>query len=127
MVIRFSPGADGGPSALAHPGFHLPFDAVQLRQFRDALAEQRRFRLDQLCQLAEPAATSDQLAEVTAALRLAARSALAEIDAALARLRDGTYGRCVRCGQSVLVQRLEILPATALCMPCQQAAESPAG
>ena len=133
MVIRFYPGADGGPAALEHPDFrpsgHLEFDTrfgtMQLQHFRDALTEQRRFRSEQLRQLAE-APASGQLSEVTAALRSAARAALAEIDAALGRLRDGSYGRCVRCAQPVHAERLEILPAAALCMPCQHAAESPA-
>jgi len=127
MVIRFYPGADGGPSALERPGTpsNELFDAAQLQQFQDALAEQRRFRLEQLRQLGEPA-TADPLSEVTAALRAAASAALAEIDAALDRLRDGSYGRCLRCGRPDLAARLEILPAAALCMPCQHAAESPA-
>jgi RNA polymerase-binding transcription factor DksA len=30
----------------------------------------------------------------------------------------------VRCGQPLLAARLEILPATARCMPCQQVTES---
>ncbi|HEU5269565.1 MAG TPA: TraR/DksA C4-type zinc finger protein [Jatrophihabitans sp.] len=129
MVIRFYPGADGGPSAVELPGFrpsgHTQFDTTQLRHFRDALTEQRGFRLEQLRQLAE-APASGQLSEVTAALRTAAHAALAEIDGALGRLRDGSYGRCLRCGHPVQAERLEILPAAALCMPCQHAAESPA-
>ena len=124
MVIRFHPGANGGLPAVERPGFDQ-FDRSQLQHFRDALWEQRGFRLEQLRQLstAEPPA-SDQLGEVTDALRTAAAAALADIDAALSRLRDGSYGRCVRCGQPLLAERLEILPATARCMPCQQVTES---
>jgi RNA polymerase-binding transcription factor DksA len=126
MVIRFYPGIDGGLPAVERPGLDQ-FDRRQLQHFRDALWEQRRFRLEQLGQLsrAEPP-PSDQLGEVTDALRTAAASALADIDAALDRLRDGSYGRCVRCGTTLLAERLEILPATARCMPCQQVTESSA-
>lgn len=38
----------------------------------------------------------------------------------------GTYGRCVRCGAAVAVERLEILPAVALCMTCQRAEDTTA-
>jgi RNA polymerase-binding transcription factor DksA len=124
MVIRFYPHTGGGPPTVERV---VKFSDDQLHYFRDALWEQRRFRLEQLRQLSsgEPP-SSDQLGEVTDALRAAAATALADIDAALNRLRDGSYGSCLRCGQALLPERLEILPATALCMPCQQASESPA-
>jgi len=136
MVIQYLPGADGGTRAVEHPALDRPggraggasvaFSPSQLEHFRLALAEQRRFRLEQLSQLdaAEPPAT-DQLVEVRAALRTAAQAALADIDAALVRLRNGSYGRCQRCSRALLPERLEILPATAMCMPCQQAQEQP--
>ncbi len=133
MVIQFYSGADGGVAAAGHASLHprradrLDFDPQQLAQFRSALLEQRRFRTEQLQQLgADEPAASDQLEEVTAALRTAAEAALTDIDAALVRLRDGSYGRCLRCRQPILPERLEILPATAMCMPCQQASEVPA-
>ena len=43
----------------------------------------------------------------------------AEIIAALARIDDGSYGRCVDCGGPVPEPRLEARPATARCVPCQ--------
>jgi RNA polymerase-binding protein DksA len=42
------------------------------------------------------------------------------IDAALARLDDGTYGRCESCGQPIAAERLEALPWAALCIDCQR-------
>jgi len=133
MVIQFYPGANGGVAAAGHAalqhrrGAPLDFDPQQLAHFRSALLEQRRFRQEQLQQLgADEPAASDQLGEVTVALRTAAEAALTDIDAALTRLRDGSYGRCLRCRRPILPERLEILPATAMCMPCQQAAEVPA-
>ena len=41
---------------------------------------------------------------------------LAAIDAALARIDDGTYGRCERCGQEIEEERLEALPYATLCI-----------
>ncbi|MGY1643019.1 TraR/DksA family transcriptional regulator [Geodermatophilus sp. SYSU D00703] len=43
-----------------------------------------------------------------------------EIDAALARIAAGTYGRCVHCGNAIPVERLEFRPFAAGCVSCQQ-------
>jgi RNA polymerase-binding transcription factor len=43
----------------------------------------------------------------------------AEVLAALARIDDGSYGRCVDCGGPVPELRLEARPATPRCVPCQ--------
>jgi DnaK suppressor protein len=41
---------------------------------------------------------------------------LGEIDAALARIDDGTYGICQACGKPIDVERLEALPWATLCI-----------
>jgi DnaK suppressor protein len=43
-----------------------------------------------------------------------------EVVAALARLDDGTYGRCVQCGTDLPEERLEARPEAARCVNCQQ-------
>lgn len=43
----------------------------------------------------------------------------AEVIAALARVDDGSYGRCVDCGHEIPEPRLEARPATPRCVPCQ--------
>ncbi|MCA9874671.1 MAG: TraR/DksA C4-type zinc finger protein [Ardenticatenaceae bacterium] len=48
---------------------------------------------------------------------------LEQIEAALQRLDDGTYGRCARCGQSINPERLEVLPYATLCITCQRQQE----
>jgi RNA polymerase-binding transcription factor DksA len=45
------------------------------------------------------------------------------IDAALERLEQGTYGRCVGCGAEIERARLAHSPEAARCTPCQQAEE----
>jgi DnaK suppressor protein len=54
------------------------------------------------------------------ALREHTRTALAAIEAALARLDAGTYGRCVHCDSAIAPERLEALPSAALCIECQR-------
>jgi RNA polymerase-binding transcription factor len=41
---------------------------------------------------------------------------LAEIEHALAKVEDGTYGRCERCGEPIGEARLEAMPATRFCI-----------
>ncbi|MEX1168837.1 MAG: TraR/DksA family transcriptional regulator [Chloroflexota bacterium] len=55
------------------------------------------------------------------ALRDRAVQHLAQVDAAIARLEAGTYGRCVRCGSDIPPGRLEALPWAAHCIDCQTA------
>lgn len=53
------------------------------------------------------------------ALRDRATHHLELVDAALARLDDGTFGTCQRCGAQIAEARLEALPWAAHCIACQ--------
>ena len=46
---------------------------------------------------------------------------LAEIEAALKRIDDGTYGVCEQCGGPIGEARLEAMPAARLCITCASA------
>src|ERR1700728_2441390 len=46
------------------------------------------------------------------------KEALVEVEAALGRVAQGTYGRCERCGQPISPARLEAKPAAPLCITC---------
>jgi DnaK suppressor protein len=48
---------------------------------------------------------------------------LAAIDAALARIEDGTYGTCVNCGAQIAPERLEAMPWATLCIDCKRKEE----
>lgn len=50
------------------------------------------------------------------ALRAALRRRLAEVDAALARVADGTYGVCAICGDPIAPARLDARPTTDRCI-----------
>ena len=44
------------------------------------------------------------------------RSELDEVDRALAKIDDGSYGRCEVCGDPISEARLEAMPATRFCI-----------
>jgi len=46
-----------------------------------------------------------------------------EIQSALARIEEGSYGSCEQCDQPISPKRLEALPWARLCVKCQSAAE----
>ena len=46
------------------------------------------------------------------------RSILEQINTALARVNDGSYGRCVNCEKPIAEERLEALPYTSHCRDC---------
>jgi DnaK suppressor protein len=48
---------------------------------------------------------------------------LVAIDAALGRIEDGTYGKCVNCGAQIPVERLEAMPWATLCIDCKRLEE----
>jgi RNA polymerase-binding protein DksA len=48
---------------------------------------------------------------------------LAEIDAALQRIQDGTYGTCTSCAKQIAPERLEARPWATLCIDCQRQRE----
>jgi DnaK suppressor protein len=60
------------------------------------------------------------------ALRLGERESqmVADIDQALLRIDEGTYGTCARCGKPIPERRLEALPTARYDAPCQALIEA---
>ena len=48
---------------------------------------------------------------------------LDDVERALRRLDEGSYGRCQACGEPIADERLEAMPATRFCLRHQDAAE----
>lgn len=97
-----------------------------LTSLRGMLEEQREFRLDQLAQLHHlgpngPLSSTDP--EIFRSLVSGARAALRDVQDALWRMAQGCYGQCARCAGPIGLERLEILPQTALCLRCLRASE----
>ena len=47
-----------------------------------------------------------------------------DIDAALERIREGDFGLCDTCGESIPKERLEAIPYARLCLRCKKAEET---
>jgi RNA polymerase-binding transcription factor len=60
---------------------------------------------------------SSQLAELEA-------RELNQVERALLRLKQGTYGLCEACSAKIPVARLNVLPYSTLCIKCQRESES---
>ena len=67
----------------------------------------------------EEEATETLELEKRLALEKRAGDLLAEVEHALKKFEDGTYGLCDICGQSIDPARLEALPQANLCMSCK--------
>jgi len=95
--------------------------AAPCAPFRSMLEEQRAecVRRRELALLDAMASVPDPVAMARSAHLL---RTMEEIDAALARIESGTYGRCVSCGSAIPVERLEFRPFAATCVTCQQPA-----
>jgi len=66
----------------------------------------------------EEAAESLEL-EKRLALEKRIREQLAEVEHALQKFQEGTYGLCDSCGQPIDPARLEALPQATLCLNCK--------
>ncbi len=65
----------------------------------------------------EGATIAFERSQIDTLIRQADRT-LAEVDAALARLDAGTYGRCEVCGRPIDPARLEVRPTARTCVGC---------
>jgi RNA polymerase-binding transcription factor len=116
-------------------------DAEKLKHFQNLLVNQLRqeteqIRTDQAAALEfyddgvkDSVDLSVQDLNKEIALRLGERSSqvVADIDQALLRIKEGTYGICARCGRPIDERRLEVLPTARYDAACQAAIESANG
>jgi DnaK suppressor protein len=68
------------------------------------------------------AAAASQVFEQQRDLALRERNEqhLVQVEAALRRLDDGTFGACTTCGRPIAPERLEAIPWAAHCIECQR-------
>jgi DnaK suppressor protein len=89
----------------------------------------RRLRNDTVANLAgtapDPgdASLADLIADLDNAELLRDLNELREVEAALQRVEDGSYGTCIDCGKDIDVARLHAQPSARRCIACQAAHE----
>ena len=69
-------------------------------------------------------ATATYDRELDEGLEDGAQQALREIDHALRKIDDGTYGTCEVCGRQIAPERLEAIPWARLCIDDQRKADA---
>jgi RNA polymerase-binding transcription factor DksA len=107
--------------------------AEDLAALRENLHEQRLFRREQLRRPARPVTphagvrhprqAAAQI-EVQVELAASARMVLTDVEAALWRMAEGSYGACHLCRRPVERERLMIVPQARYCARCQQVRET---
>ena len=116
-------------------------NAERLEHFRQILQEQLREHVAKVTAEQANALESDDdgvkdsvdlsLIDVTKeiAFRLTERESqiVADIDQALLRIREGSYGKCARCGKPIDERRLEAVPTARYDAACQAIIESANG
>jgi RNA polymerase-binding transcription factor DksA len=124
------------PASPTRPRPVTPWTPRELPALREELERQRDFRTEQLAQLdahddaratlagyGARAADGDAaraLDEVHALVAAGARRALADIELALARMDDGSYGRCRACDAPIPSALLTAIPTTTSCLACHR-------
>ncbi len=119
--------------------------SVDVEQFRTSLLDERR-RVEQAIEYLHqetPGSLEDETEEIFGTndnhlgdaasgtldreidytLEENSEQVLGEIDAALKRIDDGTYGICTNCGQPIAAERLEAVPWATLCIDCKRKEE----
>ncbi|HEV7735290.1 MAG TPA: TraR/DksA family transcriptional regulator [Candidatus Binatia bacterium] len=81
-----------------------------------ALAEEREAEF-------EEAAQEDRMAGLLSHLDTRGRRAIEDIDAALDRIADETFGMCVDCEEDIPVERLRVIPTAVRCVECASVAD----
>lgn len=104
------------------PGFPHPTAYVQLIE---RLEHEQRLLAGQLAELeadlqGHTASSADEVAErdLVELHATRTRESLESVEAALERVRAGTFGACVGCGNPIPVERLEAVPDARYCVNC---------
>jgi RNA polymerase-binding transcription factor DksA len=138
MSKNFPEGSAGnGEARKSAPSF----SSEELQELEDLLLNRRAFLLGNVQRLEDQAfrdgaeersgvpihpaelATDNYLLDMSLAFIENESGRLQEIDDALERLRDGSFGRCEGCDEVVAIERLRAVPYARFCVHCQTAQE----
>lgn len=122
----------------------MAFTKEQLKQFRQLLLVERTKLADEIKSIARDASTSPRDAsgdlsaytihmadmaadtyerELSMNIVSSEQEILYQIDDALKRLDEGTYGICQQCSQPIIMSRLRAVPYASMCIECQRSKE----
>ena len=118
------------------------FTAEELSEFKKSLLARRRILVGDASHLEDEALNKSRDAAATPDITKFAdlgsdnyeqefsiglleneEEALREIDAALERIKEGTFGMCEVCNHKIAKGRLSAIPYVRLCVECQKAEE----
>jgi DnaK suppressor protein len=116
-------GADPGPVLAEERGRTLARLAGLTGDHAEIVAASRDSNADDEHD-PEGATIAFERSQVSSLVRQA-RAHLGEVDAAEARVRDGTYGSCECCGGAAEPARLEARPTARTCVTCAGLAPAP--
>lgn len=130
-----APARDVEPSPRPTPMPKSKIDAKHRKEFRTMLLRLRERLAGQIAALKNDSLNRDDnidLAEdgtdaferqFALSLVSSENDSVLEIDEALKKMDDGTYGLCEQCSQPISDPRLKALPFVKLCVGCQSAVE----
>jgi len=122
----------------------LQLTKEQIKQFRQLLITERAKLADEIKSIAHDASTSPRDAsgdlsaytvhmadmaadtyerELSMNLVSSEQELLYQIDDALKRLDEGSFGICLQCSQPISMSRLRAVPYASLCISCQRVKE----
>jgi DnaK suppressor protein len=112
----------------------IQMDEKKLEEFKKKLLEERMDLLAELQKVTNGEKTKDMVeamdsvdladasysADYTLAWTEKINRRIREIDEALERIKEGTYGICQQCGEDIPEERLEIRPKAKYCAQCKE-------
>ena len=122
----------------------MPLTKEQIKQFRQLLITERVKCADEIKSIAQDASKSPREAsgdlsaytvhmadmaadtyerELSMNIVSSEQEILYQIDDALKRLDDGSFGICQQCNQPIAMSRLKAVPYASLCIGCQRVKE----
>jgi DnaK suppressor protein len=98
-------------------------EELLVRTMKAAVEQGRDAGMDDTQDVADQAVASYQK-EFLFSQGTSGHAQMLQVRQALERLKDGSFGECQNCGETIGTKRLEALPWTPYCITCQEKVES---
>ena len=103
-------------------GFEIGLEA-RARELTRTLAERNQLAIETLADLFDASLLAAERESSARAMEQEFRL-LRQVEAALDRLREGTFGICASCQEEIASKRLRAIPWATRCVSCQERLES---